>query len=200
MESPKALREIPHLLTPRLLLTIPGKEAAPRYAKFNADNAKFLEPWQGRIYDREIQVDFWESALERRQQAFFEDKRYSFGIFWRVEGSHGPLLGYFNFSEIVRGLFQACYLGYALAENVQGKGIMTEALETGLKYMFEVARLHRIMANYMPSNARSAKVLERLGFTLEGRAKDYLFINGRWQDHILTSLTNPRPTPPPHAI
>lgn len=39
--------------------------------------------------------------------------------------------------------------------------------------------------------ARAARVLQRLGFTIEGTAKDYLFLAGRWQDHILTSLINP---------
>ena len=46
------------------------------------------------------------------------------------------------------------------------------------------------MANYVPRNTRSAAVLERLGFTIEGEAKDYLYINGVWEDHVLTSLTN----------
>jgi ribosomal-protein-alanine N-acetyltransferase len=46
------------------------------------------------------------------------------------------------------------------------------------------------MANYRPQNERSARLLERLGFTREGLAKDYLFIDGAWRDHVLTSLTN----------
>jgi len=52
-------------------------------------------------------------------------------------------------------------------------------------------RMHRIMANYMPHNARSGDLLARLGFQKEGYAKDYLLIDGRWQDHVLTSLTAP---------
>jgi ribosomal-protein-alanine N-acetyltransferase len=47
------------------------------------------------------------------------------------------------------------------------------------------------MANYMPTNKRSGNLLERLGFTVEGYAKDYLLINGSWRDHLLTSGTNP---------
>jgi ribosomal-protein-alanine N-acetyltransferase len=46
------------------------------------------------------------------------------------------------------------------------------------------------MANYMPANERSGKLLKRLGFTVEGYARDYLFIAGAWQDHVLTSLAN----------
>jgi ribosomal-protein-alanine N-acetyltransferase len=47
------------------------------------------------------------------------------------------------------------------------------------------------MASYLPHNQRSGKLLKRLGFVVEGYARDYLLINGLWQDHILTSLTNP---------
>lgn len=50
---------------------------------------------------------------------------------------------------------------------------------------------HRIMANVMPGNRRSARVLKSLGFRIEGRAKAYLLIAGRWEDHVLTSLVNP---------
>ncbi|MFN2528758.1 MAG: GNAT family N-acetyltransferase [Candidatus Baltobacteraceae bacterium] len=192
--------DVPTLLTDRLLLTLPEKEAAPRYAQFCRENSAFLEPWQGPFYEREFAVDFWASYLERRRQAFIADRGCSFGIFWRDAGLQGPLLGYCNFSEIVRGLFQACYLGYALAQSAQRKGIMTEALEAAVKYMFSSVQIHRVMANYMPQNTRSAAVLQRLGFTVEGAAKDYLYINGQWRDHVLTSLTNPEPVVPPQAI
>lgn len=50
--------------------------------------------------------------------------------------------------------------------------------------------MHRIMAAYLPYNQRSGKLLKRLGFIVEGYARDYLTIDGQWQDHILTSLTN----------
>lgn len=87
-------------------------------------------------------------------------------------------------------------MGYSLAEQAQGKGIMTEACRAGIDYIFQQVGLHRIMANYMPGNARSAAVLERLGFTIEGTAKSYLYLAGAWQDHVLTSLTNPAPIVP----
>ena len=56
--------------------------------------------------------------------------------------------------------------------------------------MFEDQNLHRIMANSMPVNLRSKKLLARLGFQKEGYAPEYLLINGRWEDHILTALMN----------
>jgi ribosomal-protein-alanine N-acetyltransferase len=56
--------------------------------------------------------------------------------------------------------------------------------------MFDDLGLHRIMAGYLPHNKRSGKLLDRLGFEKEGLARKYLKINGRWEDHLLTSLIN----------
>jgi ribosomal-protein-alanine N-acetyltransferase len=67
---------------------------------------------------------------------------------------------------------------------------MTEALRAAIDQIFEHCNLHRIMANYMPANIKSAQLLARLEFSIEGEAKQYLFINGKWEDHIMTSLIN----------
>ena len=95
-----------------------------------------------------------------------------------------------NFTNIVKGPFQACNLGYAVAKTREGHGIMTAVVKKGIEIMFKEYGLHRIMANYMPGNARSARLLERCGFVREGYAKAYLKIAGRWEDHVLTSLVN----------
>jgi len=68
---------------------------------------------------------------------------------------------------------------------------MHEGLKASLDYVFGDLNLHRVMANFMPHNLRSNAVLRRLGFTVEGYARDYLYIDGAWRDHVLTSLTNP---------
>jgi ribosomal-protein-alanine N-acetyltransferase len=67
---------------------------------------------------------------------------------------------------------------------------MGEALQVAINYVFKELNMHRVMANYIPDNQRSGNVLKRLEFVVEGYARDYLLINGQWQDHILTSLTN----------
>ena len=62
---------------------------------------------------------------------------------------------------------------------------MTEALRA---LVFDIAfgplGLHRVEANVMPRNGRSIRVMEKLGFVQEGLARDYLRINGRWENHI----------------
>src|SRR5579884_3114406 len=188
--------EVPALRTQRLLLTVPGPRAAEAYASFHRENERHLTPWSPPMRDAMFEAGHWRDALQLQVEQFHAGTRYAFSIFDAERGVQGGLLGYVNFSEIVRGVFLACYMGYSLAEKAQGRGYMTEACRAGIDYMFRVVRLHRIMANYMPANTRSAAVLQRLGFTIEGTAKAYLYLAGAWQDHVLTSLTNPGPLVP----
>jgi ribosomal-protein-alanine N-acetyltransferase len=81
-------------------------------------------------------------------------------------------------------------VGYSLAESKQGNGYMSEAVSLCVEYIFDELNFHRIVANYMPRNQRSGNLLKKLGFVVEGYARDYLLINGKWEDHILTSLIN----------
>lgn len=103
---------------------------------------------------------------------------------------HSQIIGTCNFTQIFRGPFQACYVGYKIAEEHQGKGLMREALARTIQHMFDEENIHRVMANYIPSNVRSEKLLLGLGFQKEGYAKDYLLVNGKWEDHVMTALIN----------
>jgi ribosomal-protein-alanine N-acetyltransferase len=111
-----------------------------------------------------------------------------------VKGAGPGIAGRISFSNVVRGALQAAHLGYALRAEFRGRGLMTEAVRAALRHAFDPRglALHRVMANHMPSNRASGRVLRRLGFRREGLARDYLRIAGRWEDHVLTALVNPR--------
>ncbi|HYK52392.1 MAG TPA: GNAT family N-acetyltransferase [Candidatus Eremiobacteraceae bacterium] len=130
----------------------------------------------------------WLEQVEQSRSEFSRDVSCRTFIFRRDVGA---VAGTANLTQIARGPFQAAYLGYSLAESEQGKGVMHEALTLLIRFAFAELNLHRIMANFIPSNDRSRAVLERLKFTVEGRARDYLRINDAWHEHVLTSLTNP---------
>ncbi|MUG31723.1 GNAT family N-acetyltransferase [Psychrobacter sanguinis] len=98
------------------------------------------------------------------------------------------VIGVINFSGFMYGVFQAGYVGYSIDSDYEGKGIMSEVLSQALEYVRKHYGLHRIMANYLPDNHRSARLLNTLGFEQEGYAKSYLKINGQWRDHVLTAL------------
>jgi ribosomal-protein-alanine N-acetyltransferase len=103
------------------------------------------------------------------------------------------VIGSVHYSQVSRGAFQSAMLGYALDRGHVGQGLMAEALAASLAEMFSPrVNLHRVQAAYRPENVRSGNVLERLGFTLEGLAPDYLYIDGAWRDHRVMSIRNPR--------
>jgi ribosomal-protein-alanine N-acetyltransferase len=84
----------------------------------------------------------------------------------------------------------SCYLGYNLDGQEINQGYMTEALRKGIEIIFDEYKLHRIEASILPRNVRSAAVLEKLGFVNEGLSRDYLKINGKWEDHFHMVLLN----------
>ncbi len=185
--------DLPVIHAARLMLFIAGPDDAARCIRFNRDNEVFLKPWEPPMTPRSFDPV---SVADTRNRAVTEAKAgaaFSFAVAARGAGDETPILGWCTFSNIIRGIFQACFLGYKLDERSQGHGYMTEALTAAIDYLFTTQRLHRIQANYMPHNQRSAAVLRRLGFTIEGTARNYLFIGGQWRDHVLTSLVNPDP-------
>jgi [ribosomal protein S5]-alanine N-acetyltransferase len=191
MKEPRA---IPFIETERLLLTLPTEEAARRMLAFFEENREHLEKWSPAPPEGFYTENFWREHLIQARAGFEQDQSMKLVLFERDRRS-APVVGVCNFSNFVRGPFQACYLGYSLDHRFEGRGLMSEALKAATLYAFETLRLHRIMANYIPVNERSGRLLRQLGFVVEGYAHDYLLINGRWRDHILTSLTNSRLLP-----
>lgn len=93
------------------------------------------------------------------------------------------LVGVVNASEIVRGTFQSCYLGYYAFSDKAGQGLMTPGMRLVLTRLFHTEGLHRAEANIQPDNTRSIDLVRRLGFHKEGYSPAYLQINGEWRDH-----------------
>jgi ribosomal-protein-alanine N-acetyltransferase len=160
-------------------------------ARFLEENFRgHLDRWSPPPAPAFFTAGFWAERLEIAVEEFNTDRAVRFVLQPRGPAS-GPILGTANYTNIVRGAFHACHLGYQIARDHEGRGLMAEALRATNAFMFDAMRMHRVMANYRPENARSGRLLERLGFTREGVAKDYLYIDGAWRDHVLTSLTHP---------
>lgn len=176
------------IATKKLQLKILAPTDAGLVTAFQLKNREFMKPYEPVRPADYYTESYWQKKLFDFLIAANEDKHYCYFLF--VKEHPNDIIGWINFSNVVRGPFQACHLGYNLCQDAEGKGFMMEALARAVRFMFEEKNLHRVMANYMPSNTRSERVLEKLGFVKEGLARDYLFVGGTWQDHILTSLTN----------
>jgi ribosomal-protein-alanine N-acetyltransferase len=174
------------LRTERLIVRTPIKGDGVRYARYYSQNRGFLQPYSPRFDEGMFSAAEWEASIPLIQQQFANGTTARFVL---IQGD--DLIGVANFTQMNRSPSFSSVLGYTLSEAEQGKGLMKEALHEVLSYVFEVRNLHRVTANYMPRNERSGRLLRSLGFQVEGYARDYLLIDGVWEDHVLTSLTNP---------
>lgn len=94
------------------------------------------------------------------------------------------LIGKAKISNIVYGVFKNGILGYSIDKEYEGRGYMKEAINLVLEYAKEYLDLHRIEASALTTNERSKGVLLACGFEEVGVNKKYLYINGKWSDHI----------------
>lgn len=179
----------PELVTTRLTIRPATVVDAPAVVDYYQRNRAHLATFDPLRPDSFYTEAFWEARIRQDRRERASDRSLRLFLFPK----HKPdrVIGIANFTQFVRGAAHHCTLGYAIDADQEGKGLMAEGLSAAIVHIFTVVRLHRIEASYMPGNERSGALLRRLGFTVDGLARDYLLIAGRWEDHVLTSLTNP---------
>lgn len=179
-------QSLPYLQGQRVFLRSANEDDIPQIIYFYRNNTAHFEKVSSPKPLEFYTVEFWQDKIITARQDFQGDRACNLFIF---ELNSQEILGYINFFSFIRGAFHACTLGYGLAETAQGKGLMTEALQLAINFVFRELNIHRIMANYNPTNERSGNLLRRLNFVIEGYARDYLLVRGKWQDMVLPSLT-----------
>ena len=181
-------KALPILETGRTILRLACWDDVPAIIQYYIENRVYLTPFEPLRPLYFYTEKYWWETVQKDFEDFENDRSLRLFIF--PQKREKVVIGSIRFSNFVRGTFQACTVGYSLAEAYQGKGYMSEALKVAIAYVFTDLNMHRITASYLPYNQRSGKLLKRLGFVVEGYARDYLIINGQWQDHIITSLIN----------
>lgn len=179
---------IPKLETSNMIISVLKPDDVPLLVKYQNENREHLAKWEPTRSMGYYSAEETQKRIETNLQDFKLGNSISLAAFNK---ERTEIIALCTFSNIVYGVFQACHLGYSISEREQGKGLMFEILECSINYLFTEYKLHRIMANYIPENKRSEKLLFKLGFEKEGLAKSYLKIAGKWQDHVLTSKINP---------
>jgi RimJ/RimL family protein N-acetyltransferase len=79
-------------------------------------------------------------------------------------------------------------LGYWLAEPFWGRGIMTNAVSQMVSFAFNTYDIDRIFARPFGTNKASQRVLEKAGFTFEGKFEKALYKNGEYIDELIYSI------------
>ena len=129
-------------------------------------------------YSEQDGIDFISSMLSAN-----EDETFAFAITLddKVIGS----IGVFRQQNIHR---QTAEMGYYIAEEYWGKGIMTDAVKQICEYVFKNSDILRIYAEPFAYNTGSCRVLEKAGFQYEGTLRNNAVKNGKVIDMKMYSL------------
>lgn len=174
--------------TERLILKVSDKTHAELVLDYYIRNKDFLQEWEPIRSKEFYEISHHQEQLKKDLISIENGNLFRVWIFKKEDDT--KIIGTIGFSNIIRGAFLSCHLGYKLDENEINKGYMTESIQKGIEIMFNEFGLHRIEANIIPKNIRSLRVAEKLGFYNEGLAYRYLKINGKWEDHIHMVLLN----------
>lgn len=102
----------------------------------------------------------------------------SWGIVLRETGRVVGTIGYMSYSADNATV----EVGYSLAREQWGKGLMTEALTAVIDETFRALTLHRIEAMHFTDNPASGRVMEKCGMTHEGHLRERICCKGVFRD------------------
>ena len=147
----------------------------PEVTKFQSD-----EDIPVSLEESENEIKFWGGLFYRKQS-----------VFWSVADSETDkfmgTVGYNNWNfNNRRG-----EISYDLKREYWRKGIMTKALTNALVFGFKNMELYRIEARTMMDNIPSQKLLEKIGFKMEGIQRGYRIIRNEPVDVALYSIIRP---------
>ncbi|MDS0527276.1 GNAT family N-acetyltransferase [Clostridium sp. SHJSY1] len=164
------------------LLTPEDAEVLLKYCIDNREHLRTFEPMRDNGY---YTLEAQREILSESYRQFLTGTTVDFGIF-----KNERLIGKLKISNIVNGIFKSATIGYSIDKNEQGNGYMKETVKLAIKYAFEELQLHRLEASALVENTKSQNVLKACGFKELGINEQYLFINGKWRDHITYYITS----------
>ncbi len=175
----------PHIHKGDILLRPPRLSDYTEWAALRGMSREHLVPWEPAWAPDELS----RAAFRMRLKHYFREMREDSGYaFFLIRADDNTLLGGLTLSNIRRGASQSVSIGYWVGAPFAGQGIMTKGVRAIASFVFDTLQLHRLEAACLPKNVASIRVLEKAHFTREGLARNYLKINGYWQDHFLYAL------------
>lgn len=169
----------------RVTLRYPRMGDYAAWSALREESRNFLAPWEPTWAPDETSKGAFRRRIHRYTREIHTDIAYPFFVFGKTDGA---LIGGCTLSNVRRGVTQSVSLGYWVGAKFARQGLMTAAVTQLSPFVFRTLGLHRLEAACIPDNEASRRLLLRCGFREEGRARKYLQINGRWQDHVLFAL------------
>jgi ribosomal-protein-alanine N-acetyltransferase len=155
------------------------------WSELRRSSQGFIAPWEPTWTEGDLSLTGFRRRLATQAAEIEDDRGYTFLLF---RASDSRLFGQLSFGQVRRGAAQSAILGGWVGKQYSGSGLSLRALRVGLAFAFDALRLHRVEAATLPENRNSNHLLEFVGFKIEGFAKSYGKIGGRWRSHILWSM------------
>ncbi|MBS4082193.1 MAG: GNAT family N-acetyltransferase [Rhizobiales bacterium] len=175
-----------------VFMRVPRMADFEEWAALRGGSHDFLAPWEPVWPDDDLTRGSFRRRIRRYERDLHEESGYAFLVFRK---SDRVMLGGATLTNLRRGAAQAASLGYWMAERHAGKGYMSAAIAALVPFTHSALRIRRIEAACLQSNTASMRLLEKLNFTREGTARQYLSIAGSWQDHLLYARLASDPLP-----
>lgn len=173
---------LPAIVGAGVYLRVPQLQDFAQWRDLREASRDFLTPWEPLWAVDDLTKPAFKRRLRRYARDMVADEAYPLLIFRTADHQ---LLGGVTLSNVRRGICQAASLGYWMGAAFAGKGYMRAAVTALLPVAYDALGLHRVEAACMTTNHPSIHLLETLGFVREGYAREYLCINGVWEDHFL---------------
>jgi len=168
-----------------VMLRPPERGDYEEWAELRGQSRRFLTPWEPSWSPDSLSRSAFRRRLQRYAIDWRTDQGYSFFLYRLTDGA---LVGGIGLSNVRRGVAETGSLGYWVGERHARRGYMSAGLHLILGFSFDRLKLHRVEAACLPHNAPSRGLLLKSGFREEGYAREYLCIDGRWQDHVLFAM------------
>lgn len=178
--------------TEHLKLNLIDESYADRVVDFLSRNSAGFQQWEPVRSEEYYTIEYQSQIIRNNMQKIKDGQLFQVWMFRQDDEEEKSIIGVITLEQIERGPFLSCRLGYRMDFMERNNGYMTEALKAVIRYAFDGLDLHRIEATIMPLNIPSLRVVQKLGFHHEGLSRNYLKINGEWEDHTRWALLNER--------
>lgn len=172
-----------YVMDDSLSLRMFREDDAEEFFALTMANKEYLKKWLGWLENTKT-VDDTRNNIKARLQGILETGGYpkSVAILYK-----GKIAGTIGFNDINRTSKRG-NIGYWLASDYQGLGIMTKACKAFIDYGFTELGLNKIEITAAPENTKSRAIPERLGFTEEGRIRQAEWLYDHYVDHVLYGI------------
>lgn len=153
------------------------------WRSIRASNAEWLRPWEATAPIRpQPPIGFHTMVTTLRREAR-AGRMLPFVVTYE-----GELVGQLTIASVQYGSLRGATIGYWVAEEFAGRGIIPTAVALATDHALTALRLHRVEIAMRPENGPSRRVAEKLGFRFEGERPAFLHIDGQWRDHLVYVL------------